>query len=121
MKIYPIQYIAILELAYRNVKLLVYKVDTYRGQEEDKQQVLRIINYKDINNKIQYKVQQIGYNKTTQKLLENLKKRYKKGIEVLEEIRLDNINKEGLLKKELPKGDIGGIATLVFRVVLFLG
>ena len=36
MKIYPIQYIIILKLAYRNIKLLVYKVDIYRGQEEDK-------------------------------------------------------------------------------------
>ena len=36
MKIYPIQYIAMLEPVYRNVKLLVYKVDIYRGQEEDK-------------------------------------------------------------------------------------
>jgi hypothetical protein len=36
IKIYPIQHIAILELAYRDIKLLVYKVDTYRGQEEDK-------------------------------------------------------------------------------------
>ena len=39
---------------------------------------------------------------------------------VLEEIRLGSINKEGLLKKELSKGDIGGIATLVFRVISFL-
>ena len=45
----------------------------YRRQEEDKQQVLKIISYKNINNKIQYKVQQIGYNKTTQELLSNLK------------------------------------------------
>jgi len=36
MKIYPIQHIAMLEPVYRNVKLLVYKVDIYRGQEEDK-------------------------------------------------------------------------------------
>jgi len=36
MKIYPIQYIAMLEPVYRDVKLLVYKADTYRGQEEDK-------------------------------------------------------------------------------------
>ena len=34
MKIYPIQYIAILEPVYRDIKLLVYKVDIYRGQEE---------------------------------------------------------------------------------------
>ena len=31
IKIYPIQYIIILELVYRDIKLLVYKVDTYRG------------------------------------------------------------------------------------------
>jgi len=31
MKIYPMQYVAMLEPAYRNVKLLVYKVDMYRG------------------------------------------------------------------------------------------
>ena len=69
IKIYPIQYIAILEPVYRDIKLLVYKADIYRGQEEDKQQVLRIISYKDIDYKIQYKVQQIGYNKTTQEPL----------------------------------------------------
>jgi len=31
IKIYPIQYIAMLKLVYRNVKLLTYKADTYRG------------------------------------------------------------------------------------------
>ena len=36
IKIYPIQYITMLELAYRDIELLVYKVDIYRGQEEDK-------------------------------------------------------------------------------------
>jgi len=45
-----------LEPAHRNVKLLVYKVDTYRGQEEDKWQVLMIISYKDIDDEIWYKV-----------------------------------------------------------------
>ena len=67
MKIYPIQHIIILELAYRNVKLLVYKVNIYRGQKEDEQEVLKIISYKDINNKTWYKVKWVGYNKTTQK------------------------------------------------------
>ena len=62
-----------LKLAHGDIELLVYKADMYKGQEEDKQQVLKIISYKDINNKIQYKVKQIGYNKTTQELLENLK------------------------------------------------
>jgi len=40
-----------LELVYRNIKPLVYNVDIYRGQEEDKWEVLKIISYKDINNK----------------------------------------------------------------------
>jgi len=30
MKIYPIQYIAMLELAYGNIKPLVYKADMYK-------------------------------------------------------------------------------------------
>ena len=61
-----------LKPAHRDVKPLVYKVDTYRGQEKDKWQILKIISYKDIDNKIQYKVKQIGYSKTTQELLSNL-------------------------------------------------
>ena len=36
MKIYLIQYIAMLELVYGEYKPLIYKVDTYRGREEDK-------------------------------------------------------------------------------------
>ena len=56
MKIYPIQYVAMLEPAYGNIKLLVYKADIYRGQEEDEQEVLKIISYKDVDNKIWYKV-----------------------------------------------------------------
>jgi len=35
VRIYPIQHVIILEPAYRSVKLLAYKADTYRGQEED--------------------------------------------------------------------------------------
>jgi len=31
MKIYPVQYIIILELAHRDLVLLVYEEDTYRG------------------------------------------------------------------------------------------
>ena len=54
-----------LELVYRNIKPLVYKADIYRGQEEDKWEVLRIISYKDINKETWYKVKWVGYNKTT--------------------------------------------------------
>jgi len=31
IKIYPVQYIIMLELVYRDLVLLVYKEDTYRG------------------------------------------------------------------------------------------
>ena len=36
MKIYPVYYITILELVYRNYKPLVYKQDIYKGYKEDK-------------------------------------------------------------------------------------
>jgi len=51
IRIYPIQHTAILELAYRNIKPLVYKADIYRGQEEDKWQVLKFISHEDVDNK----------------------------------------------------------------------
>ena len=41
-----------LELAYGDLKLLVYKADTYRGQDENEWPVKKIINYKNIDNKI---------------------------------------------------------------------
>jgi len=41
-----------LELVYGDIKLPVYKADIYREQEEDKWQVLKIISYKDMDNKI---------------------------------------------------------------------
>jgi len=46
---------------------------------------------------------------------------YKKGIGVLEENRLGNINKEKLLKNELPKGDLGRATAKLLRVVPFIG
>jgi len=36
IKIYPTQHIIILEPVYRDLVLLVYKEDIYKGQEEDK-------------------------------------------------------------------------------------
>jgi len=41
-----------LKPVHRNAKPLVYKADMYRGQEEDKWQVLKIISYKDVDNKM---------------------------------------------------------------------
>ena len=67
-----------LEPAYGNVKPLVYKVDTYREQEEDKQEVLKIVSYKDVKDETWYKVKWIGYSKTTQELLDNLKNAIRK-------------------------------------------
>ena len=39
IKIYLVQYIAILKLVYGKHELLIYKVDIYRGKEEDKYKV----------------------------------------------------------------------------------
>ena len=39
IKIYPVQHIIILEPAQRNIKPLVYKIDIYRGQKENKQDI----------------------------------------------------------------------------------
>jgi hypothetical protein len=36
IKIYLVQYIIILKLAYRNHELLLYKVDIYKRQEKNK-------------------------------------------------------------------------------------
>ena len=35
IKIYLVQYIAILKLVYREYKPLIYKADIYKGREED--------------------------------------------------------------------------------------
>jgi len=40
-----------LEPVYGNIEPLVYKADIYKEQEEDKWQVLKIISYKDIEDK----------------------------------------------------------------------
>jgi len=56
MKIYLVQHIIMLELVYRDLALLAYKEDTYRGQEEDKWPLKKIISYKEVNNKMWYKV-----------------------------------------------------------------
>jgi len=45
-----------LEPAYGDLALPVYKEDTYRGQEEDKWLLKRIISYEKVNDKIWYKV-----------------------------------------------------------------
>ena len=38
-----------LKLVQGNIKPLVYKIDIYRGQEEDKWDIQRVINYKIID------------------------------------------------------------------------
>ena len=53
-------------------------MDIYRGQEEDKWDIQRIINYKIVDEQVQYKVKQTGYEETTQELKDNLKNIKKK-------------------------------------------
>jgi len=64
IKIYPTQYIVILEPAYRDLALLVYKEDTYRSQEEDKWPLKKIISYEEVDDKMWYKVLWEGYKET---------------------------------------------------------
>ena len=49
MKIYPVYYIAILELVHRNYKPLVYKQDTYKGYKEDKQPIKKILQHNKVD------------------------------------------------------------------------
>jgi len=65
IKIYPVQHIAMLKPAYGNIKPLVYKIEIYRGQKEDKWDVQKIVNYKKVNNQLWYKVKWAGYIETT--------------------------------------------------------
>ena len=39
IKIHLVQYIAILELAYKEYKLLVYKTNTYKGRDINKWEI----------------------------------------------------------------------------------
>jgi len=50
MKIYLVQHIAMLKPVHGDIKPLVYKIETYRGQEEDKWNVQKVVNYKEVNN-----------------------------------------------------------------------
>ena len=78
MKIYSVQHIAILKLAHKDVKPPVYKIKTYRGQEEDKWHIQKIINYEEVNKQLWYEVKWAGYTKTTQEPKDNLKNTIKK-------------------------------------------
>jgi len=49
IKIYLVQHIAMLESAHGDIEPPIYKIKTYRSQEENKWDIQRIINYKEIN------------------------------------------------------------------------
>ena len=49
IKIYLVYYITILELVYRNYKLLVYKQNIYKGCKEDKQLIKKILQYNKVD------------------------------------------------------------------------
>ena len=52
IKIYPVQHVAILEPAHGNVEPPLYKMEIYRGQKEDKWDVQKIINHKEVDNQL---------------------------------------------------------------------
>jgi hypothetical protein len=45
IKIYLVQYIVILKPVYREYKLPLYKANMYRGREEDKWEIQKVIDY----------------------------------------------------------------------------
>ena len=51
---------------------------TYRGQEEDKWEVQKVVNYKEVNDQLWYKVKWVGYQDTTQEPKNNFKNIIKK-------------------------------------------
>ena len=56
IKIYPVQHIAMLKPAHGSVEPLLYKIETYRSQEENKWNIQKIINHEEINNQLWYKI-----------------------------------------------------------------
>ena len=56
IKIYLVHYIAMLELIYRNYKLLVYEQDIYKGYKEDKQLIKKILQYNKVDGQLFCKV-----------------------------------------------------------------
>jgi len=53
-----------LEPAYGDLVLLAYEENIYRGQEEDEWLLKKIISYKEVDNKMWYKVLWEGYKET---------------------------------------------------------
>ena len=49
MKIYSVQHIAMLKPAHGDIEPPVYKMEIYKGQEEDKWDVQKVINHKEVN------------------------------------------------------------------------
>ena len=49
IKIYSVYYITMLKLVYKNHKPLVYKQDMYKGYEEDKQLIKKILQHNKVD------------------------------------------------------------------------
>jgi len=64
MKIYLVQHIAILEPVHRSIEPPIYKIETYRGQEEDEWNIQKIVNYKEVDDQLWYKIKWVGYKET---------------------------------------------------------
>ena len=56
----------------------LYKMDIYKGQEEDEWDIQKVISHKDINGHKWYKVKWTGYNETTWEPEKNLRNAIKK-------------------------------------------
>ena len=65
IKIYPVQHIAILKPVYGNIEPSMYKIKTYKDQKENKWGIKKIINYKEVDEQLWYKIKWAGYTETT--------------------------------------------------------
>jgi hypothetical protein len=72
IKIYLVQHVAMLEPVHRNHKPPLYEADTYRGREEDKWEVQKVVDHQEINDVTWYEIKWTGFDDTTWEPKENL-------------------------------------------------
>ena len=56
IKIYLVQHIIMLKPAHGNVEPPLYEMEMYRGQEENKWEVQKVVNHKKVDEQLWYKV-----------------------------------------------------------------
>jgi len=52
MKIYLVQYITMLKSVYGNIKPLLYEIETYKSQKEDKWNIQKVVNHEKMDKQL---------------------------------------------------------------------